>query len=170
MSEKKLAWKDSKKHDPKRLPADLSDAGLAAAVEIWKTTMDRFYRRRQLAWTVWLGLWAIPGTLIGALAIEKTLLENAGWAWLVISAAAVLAGTVTVWAWFTWQAHRKDHARGMWWYYRLRKHLGVKGRKKADVEENAGHLRVSLDVFVPWVLTMLFLAAAVWVLVDRVSQ
>lgn len=165
---------DSRRDDPGAIPR----AGrrgldpLEGAIGIWQTVIDRFFRRRFLAWTVWLGFWAVPGAALAVLsANDDFLLSTENWvACPVVAFSLALYWSLYMWARFTARSHRRDHALGYWLNYRIYGRLHFTRPSEERVAELAGHWTVLLDIWVPFAITSVVYGAAVIGVAVRILQ
>lgn len=142
-------------------PGPLSAAKTDAAFEQQKLAVDRFYRRRDLVWRIWIGVWGIP-TILTALRPAGTKLDDAVVNTLGSFGLVVLA-LVGISGWWTVRASRRDHALGVWWRFRVSQATDMlaKGQDERWARREAGPMRVALDTVVPFVLTGMLYAGLI---------
>ena len=130
----------------------LTRRDLPYAIEMWKAIVTRFYKRREVVWRVWLGLWGLPTiSLVVRPRDGRTLLSETP-AWALAAAAGVFVVTTTWWAWLTWTSTRRDHFLGRQWAAAIAGVLPSPVLPAGLQGSPAG--RVGVDLLLPYLVTL----------------
>ena len=147
--------------DPVGVPRDpsrLTKKDLAELVELWKAAREQFYRRRELAWRVWIGVWGIPSVLAALLRNDHPVSSTASEVIGVVGILLLLL--IGWWARDTVRAARRDHAEGV----RFRRRIDALVSDNGDPTGDEGPRRIALDSIVPFTLTGLLFFGLFWLL------
>jgi len=152
-----LAWRDRVEPPPESSLAPtraLTPADLPFAIELLRITVDRFYRRRDVAWRMWIGVWGLPAVLAFVIAGDGDFEFSLGARVVITLAVVVILGSVSYWAILTTWGTRRDHWLGIAWSTAIASVLPQPEFPPALKHVEAGSWKAGIDVWVPMTITV----------------